>query len=149
MSSPEECPAPSSSHAQVGRLARQQRLSRCGPWTGSISLSWGLIRIAESQVLAHALPEAESGRGGAVFEQVPQVILEQLKLEKPLEQASTNLFYKGPHGKHVGLCGPGSYGVLPLRQSSQRQYANGWVWQCFRKILFTKAGSKQDWACGL
>lgn len=70
-------------------------------------------------------PEAESGHGGAVFEQVPQVILEQLKLEKPLEQASTNLFYKGPHGKHVELSGPGSYGVLPLRQSSQRQYANG------------------------
>lgn len=72
-------------------------------------------------------PEAESGRGGAVFEQVPQVILEQLKLEKPLEQVSTNLFYKGPHGKYVELCGPGSHGVLPLRQSSQRQYANGCV----------------------
>ena len=69
------------------------------------------------------LTEAESGRGGAMFEQVPQVVLEQLKLEKRLKEASTNLFCKGPLGNMLSFVGQPAMEFC-LRQSSQRQYSN-------------------------
>lgn len=112
-------PAPSSSGVQVGSLAHSRGCSGV-VLELAVSASPGDSSGLQSLRSWPNLTEAESGPGGTVFEQVPQVILEQLKLEKPLEQASTNLFCKGPLGKYVELCGPGSYGVLSLRQSSQR-----------------------------
>lgn len=104
ISSPKECPAPSLSLAQVGRLAHSRG------YLGvvlelAVSASPGDSSGLQSPRSWPNLTEAESGRGGAMFEQVPQVILEQLKLEKPLKQASTNLFCKGPLGNMLSFVG--------------------------------------------
>ena len=103
ISLPKECPAPSPSHTQVGRLAHSR-----GP--GVVLELAGSASPGDSSGLQSPrswpnLTEAESGRGRAMFEQVPQVILEQLKLEKPLKQASTNLFCKGPLGNMLSFVG--------------------------------------------